>query len=172
MQGGEDPDNRHNFPRRFPRDKGWEQTCYPKAGLRRNRIPSRGRVGSSDFVNSIRFYRQESSRTSVPMTVLSPSSERTTRVKVAAGTVRMERWKRILIVVNNSDQSRQLSINTGDSCKGCTHFISADGRDANIQPRMDGTILHLFVNRTGLVCIACDNTKPRLARNKVPVMNG
>jgi neopullulanase len=48
-----------------------------------------------------------------------------------------ERQKRLLIVVNNSDYVRQLSINTRETAaEGCTHFVSAlkNGSDPYVEP--------------------------------------
>jgi len=60
------------------------------------------------------------------------------------------KMERLLIVVNNSDQSRQLSINTQETAaEGCTQFISATDRDSNGQPGMDGAILHVLVASHG-----------------------
>jgi hypothetical protein len=63
-----------------------------------------------------------------------------------------EKLERFLIVVNNSDHARQLSINTQETAaNGCTQFVSAlkNGSDPSFEPTLEGATLHVFVNQRG-----------------------
>jgi hypothetical protein len=72
-----------------------------------------------------------------------------------------EKQKRLLIVVNNSDHVRQLSINTRETAaEGCTHFVSAlkNDSDPNVEPSLEGAMLHVLINQHGFaIYTACNS---------------
>jgi hypothetical protein len=56
--------------------------------------------------------------------------------------------ERFLIVVNSSDRTRQLAINTQQTAaEGCTHLVSAlKDSDPKVDQGVEGTTLHVLVN--------------------------
>jgi neopullulanase len=61
--------------------------------------------------------------------------------------------ERFLIVINNSDHTRQLSINTQETAaEGCVQFVSAlsgSSNNSDTGPSVDGTTLHVLVGPHG-----------------------
>jgi hypothetical protein len=70
--------------------------------------------------------------------------------KGCSGSGQEEKMERFLIVVNNSDQPRQLSMNTQETAaEGCTQFIAVNGSASEVQPQIDGTVLHTLLGPHG-----------------------
>jgi glycosidase len=150
MQGGEDPDNRRNFPGGFP-------------DASKNAFSSAGRTPQEQdtfaWASMLFGFRKEHPvlQTGEQQNIFADDSAfafvRTYDVhRGCSGANQNEKSERLLIVVNNSDHSRQLSIETQETAaEGCAHFASAlnDSRGSNVEPSMDGTTLRVLVNPHG-----------------------
>jgi hypothetical protein len=72
--------------------------------------------------------------------------------KGCSGADHNGRQERFLIVVNSSDHTRQLQINTQQTvAEGCTHLISAlkGSSDPKVDQGVEGTTLRVLVNPHG-----------------------
>ena len=122
MQGGPDPDNRHDFPGGFPGDK---QDAFTRAG----RTPVQNEV--HDWVQGLLHFRDS-------QPVFGDGGQQdivhdaTTLVYVRAhdlsrGCSEGER-DRVLVAVNDGDKAETLEIDPTDTAlSGCSQFVSAAG---------------------------------------------
>jgi glycosidase len=150
MQGGADPDNRRNFPGGFPESKDGNGDAFLSAG----RTPDE--QDTFAWASMLLGLRKQHTalQTGEQQNIFADDSAfafiRAHDTHKGCSRDDQGKMERLLIVVNNSDQSRQLSINTQETAaEGCTQFISATSRDSNGQPSMDGTILHVLVEPHG-----------------------
>jgi glycosidase len=151
MQGGEDPDNRRNFPGGFPESKDGNGDAFLSAG----RTPDeQDTFAWASMLFGLR--RQHPAlQTGEQQNIFADDSafafiRAHDTHKGCSSDDQDGKMERLLIVVNNSGQSRQLSINTQETAaEGCTRFISANGKDSNGEPTMDGAILHVLVKPHG-----------------------
>jgi neopullulanase len=150
MQGGADPDNRRNFPGGFPESKDGNGDAFLSAG----RTPDE--QDTFAWASMLLGLRKQhpALQTGEQQNIFADDSAfafiRAHDTHKGCSRDDQGKMERLLIVVNNSDQSRQLSINTQETAaEGCTQFISATSRDSNGQPSMDGTILHVLVEPHG-----------------------
>jgi neopullulanase len=150
MQGGEDPDNRRNFPGGFHDAKETNENAFSSDsrtpqqqdtfawasllfGLRRQHAVLQTGEQQNIFADdsAFAFIRTQN------------------RHRGCSAASQDETSERFLIVINNSAKPRQLSISTQDTAaEGCLHFVSVlDGNnDPSIQVSADSTTLHVLVN--------------------------
>jgi neopullulanase len=153
MAGGEDPDNRRNFPGGFLDTKDANENAFSSAGR------TTRQQDTFAWVSMLFGFRKQHPvlQTGEQQDIFADDSAfafiRTPDMhKGCPATNRDEEPERFLIVVNNADHSRQLSIDTQETAaEGCTHFVSAlkGGSDPNVEPSMEGTTLHVLVNQRG-----------------------
>lgn len=153
MQGGEDPDNRRNFPGGFHNVKGASESGFSSA----NRTPQE--QDTFAWTSKLFEFRKQHSalQTGEQQNIFADDSAfafiRTRDIhKSCVGAGRDEKPDRFLIVINNFSQARQLVINTEETAAaGCVHFVPklSSGGDSAAEPTMDGSTLHVFVNPHG-----------------------
>jgi neopullulanase len=151
MQGGEDPDNRRNFPGGFPESKDGNGDAFLSA----SRTPDE--QDTFAWASMLLGLRKQhpALQTGEQQNIFADDSafafiRAHDTHKGCSRDDQDGKMERFLIVANNSDQSRQLSFNTQETAaEGCTQFISATGRDSNGEPNMDGAILHVLVEPHG-----------------------
>jgi neopullulanase len=152
MQGGEDPDNRRNFPGGFHDAVDANERAFSSAG----RAPQE--QDTFAWASALFGFRKQHP-------VLQNGEQQNIFVDdtafafVRAGDVRKgcsesrqsEKIERFLIVVNNADHPRQLSINTEETAaQGCVHFEPALTVSNSVaEATMEGTTLHILVNSHG-----------------------
>ena len=150
MQGGEDPDNRRNFPGGFRDAKDAKENAFVSDG----RSPQEQETFA--WASMLFQFRKRH-------TVLQTGEQQNIFVdddafafirtpdasKGCSGADQNERLGRFLIVINKSTQPRQLSIDTQKTAaEGCLHFDSALNGDSSpgVQRSGDGTTIHVLLN--------------------------
>jgi glycosidase len=149
MQGGPDPDNRRNFPGGF----GGEHNAFSPTG----RTPEeQDTFAWASMLFGVR--KQHSVLQTGEQQNLFADENACAFVRArdvhsgCSGSSQDETSERFLIVLNNSDHPRQLSIDTQKTAAGgCTHFDSAlsSSGASNTEPVIDGTTLKVLVNPHG-----------------------
>jgi glycosidase len=137
MEGGDDPDNRRDFPGGFPGDN---QNAYAAAGR------TTAQASMHDWVSSLLLFRAQHPvlhEGALQMLFADQSSMAFLRTPDAAhGCTAPQTGERFLVVINNAEQPREFDLETkGTALDGCTHLhVSIGSSDA---PRMEGTKLVL-----------------------------
>jgi glycosidase len=154
MQGREDPDNRRNFPGGFPNTTGATEDAFSPA----HRTAQQQDIFT--WASMLFEFRKQHPvlQTGEQQNVFVDDTAfafiRTDDIhKGCSGADHDRRPEAFLIVVNSSDQARQLLINTQlTAAEGCTHLISVlkPALTGNSDPKVDlgveGTSLHVLVN--------------------------
>jgi glycosidase len=153
MHGGEDPDNRRNFPGGFQYASNLGESAFSPAG----RTPQQQDAFS--WASALFRFRikhpalQIGQQQNIFADDTAFAFVRASDVDRGCSTTRKnENSERFLIVVNNSDQPRQLSINTEETAvEGCTHFepvLNVDS-DSAVEPTLEIARLHLLAKAHG-----------------------
>lgn len=149
MQGGEDPDNRRNFPGGFHDAKETNEDAFSSAG----RIgPEQETLAWASKLFGFRMLHpalQLGEQQNIFADETAFAFIRTSDIHRGCSPGEVDNSERFLIVVNKSDSSRKLSIDTHETAaEGCAHFITAltDGGASNAEPTMDGTTMQVLVN--------------------------
>ena len=153
MRGGEDPDNRRNFPGGFRNTKDRNEDAFSSSG----RTPQE----QDAFVWTSRLFQfrkqHPALQTGEQQNLFADDSAfvfiRTRDIRRGCSSIDHDKEsERFLIVTNDSDRPRRLSIDTQETAaQGCLHFVSAlnKGEDAADGPSIEGTILHVSVSPHG-----------------------
>ena len=153
MHGGEDPDNRRNFPGGFGNVKDAGEDAFSSA----SRTPQE--QATFAWVSRLLGFRKRHSALQMgeQQDIFADDTAfafiRTHDAhKGCLGARQDEKPERFLIVINSSSQARQLSINTeATAAEGCVHFVPelSSGANSAAEPVMEGTTLHVLVNPYG-----------------------
>ena len=149
MQGGEDPDNRRDFPGGFNNVKGVSEGAFSLPG----RTPQEQDIFA--WVSRLFGFRKQHSalQTGEQQNIFADDTAfafiRTRDIhKGCLATGQDKTPERFLVVINNAAQTRVLSINTQETAaEGCVHFVpelSSVG-DSATEPTIDGTTLNVVV---------------------------
>lgn len=153
MQGAEDPDNRRNFPGGFPNTKDKNEDAFSASG----RTPQE--QDAFAWASSLFQFRKQhpALQTGEQQNLVADDSAfvfiRARDIRRGCSSIDHDKEsERFLIVTNDSDQPRRLSIDTQETAaQGCLHLVStlSKSRDAADEPSMEGTILHVSVSPHG-----------------------
>jgi glycosidase len=154
MQGGEDPDNRRDFPGGFHNAKDGNGDAFSPAG----RTPRQ--QDAFAWVNMLFGFRKQhpALQTGEQQNLFADDNAfafiRTQDIhNGCSGADQGGKLERFLIVINNSDHTRQLSINTQETAaERCVQFVSAlsgSSNNSDTGPSVDGTTLHVLVGPHG-----------------------
>jgi glycosidase len=153
MQGGEDPDNRRDFPGGFHNVKNASEDAFSSA----SRTPQE--QAAFAWASRLFGFRKQHSVLQIgeQQNIFADDSAfafiRTRDIHMGCfGTGQHEKPERLLIIISNSSQARQLSINTEETAaEGCVHFVPelSSGGDSAAEPTIDGTTLHVLLNPHG-----------------------
>jgi neopullulanase len=153
MQGGEDPDNRRNFPGGFRDAKDAKENAFVSAG----RTPLEQETFA--WASTLFIFRKQHMvlQTGEQQNIFADDSAfafiRTPDAsRGCSGDDQDAKAERFLIVINKSAQPRQLSINTQETAaEGCLRFDSAlNGNSNPIQRSKDGTTMDVLLNPSSI----------------------
>lgn len=149
MQGGEDPDNRRNFPGGFRDARDAKEDAFVSTG----RTPREQETFA--WASTLFAFRKQH-------TVLQTGEQQNIFLdddafafirtpgasRGCSGTDQDAKLERFLIVINKSVQPRQVAINTQETAaEGCLHFDSAlNGNSNSIQRSKDGTTVTVLLS--------------------------
>jgi neopullulanase len=153
MQGGEDPDNRRNFPGGFQSAKDANENAFSSTG----RTPRQQDMFA--WVKMLFGFRKQhpALQTGEQQNLFADDNTlafiRTQDIHNGCSVANRDgNLERFLIVINNSDHPTQLNINTQETAaEGCVHFVSvlSSSNNSGVGPSMDGTTLHLVASPRG-----------------------
>jgi glycosidase len=150
MQGSEDPDNRRNFPGGFHDVKDANEDAFSSAGRTPQEQDMFAWASMLFRFRKLHPVLQIGEQQNIFADDTAFAFIRTRDIHTGCSTANQgEKLDRFLIVVNNSDHPRTLSIDTQETAaEGCAHFTPAliGDSNSNVAPSMDGTTLQVLVN--------------------------
>ncbi|MGI8773020.1 MAG: alpha-amylase family glycosyl hydrolase [Acidobacteriaceae bacterium] len=143
MRGGDDPDNRRDFPGGFPNDP---QNAFTTAGRMSEQ------AAMHDWVADLFHFRRlhPALRTGQLQLIFADKTAIAyVRTPSASGCLGPSSGERYLVVLNNADKPRQLALDTNEtSLAGCTRFSAAIHPAS--EPRLEGARLLISLPPKGM----------------------